>query len=103
MFEAIFPEARLLAAMGDQEAAARRLDPTLHDLRHTSLQFVSDPVGAGLLVRAMALRADLAHAAGDSATARLWGRTVHQLWSGSDPFLAPVVLRMQRLARGIVP
>jgi len=103
MFEAIFPEARLLVEMGDLEAAIRRLDPTLHDLRRTSLQFVSDPVGAGLLVRAMALRADLAHAAGDSATARRWGRTVSTLWSGSDPFLAPVMQRMQRLARGSVP
>jgi len=103
MFEAIFPEARLLVAMGDREAAIRRLDPTLHDLRRTSLQFVSDPVGAGLLVRAMALRADLAHAAGDSATARRWARTVATLWSGSDSFLAPVLQRMQRLARGSAP
>jgi hypothetical protein len=103
MFEAIFPEARLLAAMEDLQAAVRRLDPTLRDLHRTSLQFVSDPVGAGILVRAMALRADLAQAAGDTVNARLWSRTVYQLWSGSDPFLAPVVLRMQRLARGIAP
>ncbi|HSE50947.1 MAG TPA: hypothetical protein VLB00_02100, partial [Gemmatimonadales bacterium] len=102
-FEAILPEARLLASMGDLTGAIGRLNPTLSDLRHVSLQLVSNPVGAALLVRAMAFRADLAHAAGDTTTARQWGRTVHTLWSGSDPFLAPVVLRMQRLARGIFP
>jgi hypothetical protein len=102
-FEAILPEARLLASMGDRTGAIVRLDPTLSDLRHVSLQQISNPVGAALLTRAMAFRADLAQAAGDSFTARRWARTVHQLWSGSDPFLAPVVQRMQSLARGAVP
>lgn len=102
-FEAILPEARLLASFGDLPGAIGRLDPTLEDLRNVSLQLVNGPVGAGLLVRAMAFRADFAHAAGDAATARRWGRTVATLWSGSDPFLAPVIQRMQRLARGSAP
>ena len=61
---------------------------------------VNDPVGAALLVRAMAFRADLAGASGDSVTARRWGRAVAGLWSSSDPFLAPVVERMHRASRG---
>jgi hypothetical protein len=99
-FEAILPEARLLAAMGNSSAAIRQLDPTLSNLRRLSLQLVNDPVGAALLVRAMAFRADLAGASGDSVTARRWGRAVAGLWSSSDPFLAPVVERMHRASRG---
>lgn len=98
-FEAILPEARLLAAMGNTAAAIRQLDPTLSNLRRLSLQLVNDPVGAALLVRAMAFRADLASAAGDSVTAKRWGRAVAGLWSSSDPFLAPVVERMHRASR----
>jgi len=103
MFEALLPEARLLAAMGDAAAAVGRLDPTLATLRRVSLPGVSDPVGAGLLVRAMALRADLAMAMRDSANARRWGRAVAVLWSSSDPFLAPVVERARRASRGTTP
>jgi hypothetical protein len=99
-FEAILPEARLLAAMGNSSAAIRQLDPTLSNLRRLSLQLVNDPVGAALLVRAMAFRADLATASGDSVTAKRWGRAVAGLWSSSDPFLAPVVERMHRASRG---
>ena len=102
-FEAILPEARLLASMGDSRGAIARLEPTLSDLSHVSLEFVSNPVGAALLVRAMAFRADLAHSVNDHATARRWGRTVHLLWSGSDPVLEPVVQRMRSLARSSVP
>ncbi len=98
-FEGVYPEARLLAAMGDRQAAIGRLDPTLADLRHSSLQVVSHPLGAGLLVRAMAFRADLAAAVGDSANARRWSQTVSTLWSEADPFLAPLVQRMRRLIR----
>ena len=92
-FEAILPEARLLAAMGHTAAAINRLDPTLSDLRHLSIQVVIDPVGAALLVHAMAFRAELAVAVRDSATARRWTRTVATLWSAADPFLTPVVQR----------
>ncbi|HEX7024496.1 MAG TPA: hypothetical protein VF187_06735, partial [Gemmatimonadales bacterium] len=89
MFEAVLPEARLLAAMGHVTEAIELLDPTLSALRLVSLQFVSDPLGAGLLVRAMAFRAELAGRAGDRAGAAMWRRAVRALWSSADPFLAP--------------
>jgi hypothetical protein len=99
-FEAIFPEARILAAVGEHRAAISRLDPTLSDLRHMSLQLVNSPMGAALLVRAMALRADLAMTVGDSANARKWARPVALLWSNADPFLEPLVQRMRRIIDG---
>jgi hypothetical protein len=95
-FEALLPEARVFSAMGDVKTAIGRLDPILLDLRHASLQIVSHPVGAALLVRAMGFRAELASAAGDSVNARKWGQAVRILWSEADPFLAPVVQRMLR-------
>jgi hypothetical protein len=98
-FEGVFPEAKLLAQLGNSREALGRLDPILSDLRHFSLQVVSQPLGAGLLVRAMAFRADLAASLGDSATARHWGGVVGTLWSQADPFLEPLVRRMQRYAR----
>jgi protein kinase-like protein len=98
MFEALLPEARLLTTLGDRRAAIARLDPTLTDLRHVSLSLVSDPVGAGLLVRSMALRRDLAEAAGDTVNARRWAAAVGTLWSDADSFLLPIVRRMSRPA-----
>jgi tetratricopeptide (TPR) repeat protein len=79
----------------------------------TALQFVAPPLdalptlGTGLLdfvsqsgglVRAMALRAELAARAGDQATAARWAQGVITLWSAADPPLQPLVQRMQRLA-----
>ena len=102
-FEAILPEATILSAAGGHGAAISRVDPTLSDLRHMSLQLVNSPVGAALLVRAMALRADLAMTVGDSANARKWARPVTLLWSNADPFLMPLVQRMRRLVDGRKP
>jgi hypothetical protein len=57
-----------------------------------------DVARAGTLVRALALRADLAARVGDRAASRVWARAVAVLWSGADPFLQPLVRRMARLA-----
>jgi tRNA A-37 threonylcarbamoyl transferase component Bud32 len=97
--DALYPEAALLAAMGDEQAAAQWLDPTLHALAGTAPLVFIDPGRAGALVRAMALRADLAHRAGERATAARWARVVLVLWSDADAFLDPLVARMQRLTR----
>jgi len=40
--------------------------------------------GAAGLVRAMALRAELADRAGDVARARRWARAVHELWQDAE-------------------
>jgi hypothetical protein len=46
----------------------------------------------------MALRAELAAAAGDAATAGRWARAVVVLWSDADPTLASLVARQRALA-----
>jgi hypothetical protein len=46
----------------------------------------------------MALRAELAAQAGDSAKAKRWANDVVLLWSGADQELQPIVRRMQELA-----
>jgi len=50
------------------------------------------------LVRAMALRAELAAAAGDRRTARWWAQRVTILWRDADDPLRSVVERMRALA-----
>ncbi|HSE52575.1 MAG TPA: serine/threonine-protein kinase [Gemmatimonadales bacterium] len=99
-FETLHPEASLLAAIGDVSGAIRLLDPTLQSLRSTSLDLYRNPVGAGMLVRAMALRAELAARSDDQATAARWARAVLVLWSDADDFLQPIVSRMEQLSRG---
>ena len=42
---------------------------------------LADPVAAASLVRAMALRAELAERAGDHRTAALWAAAVVELWT----------------------
>jgi hypothetical protein len=97
--DALFPEAALLARLGDDRAAADLLDPTLRVLGATQPHAFADAVHAGSLVRAAALRAELAERAGDRAGARGWAAAVAALWTHADPFLVPLVARMQRLAR----
>jgi tRNA A-37 threonylcarbamoyl transferase component Bud32 len=99
MLETLHPEAAMLAGMGDVRAAVELLDPTLSALGAVSIELVRDPVGAGMLMRALALRAELAERIGDRASAARWGRAVATLWSGADSFLQPVVVRMRHLAR----
>lgn len=97
--DAVFGEAAVLASLGDRAGAAAWLDPTLDSLSLVAPRRLSDPVRAGALVRAMALRADVAAAVGDGRTARRWARAVATLCSDETPFLAPVLHRMRLLAR----
>ncbi len=95
-FETLLPEAWLFLQLRDTASAERRLDPSLAVTALASVNF-ADHVHAGMLVRTMALRADLAAARGQPAVARRWARAVVALWSGADPFLQPTVARMRRL------
>jgi hypothetical protein len=97
--DALFPEASLLAALGDERAAIDWLDPTLGTLARTGPQLFADALGAGPLVRALALRAELAASVGDTAGARRYASIVVALWSDADPFLQEAVERMRRLLR----
>ena len=97
--DALFPETWLLAALGDTREAISWIDPTLNALAQTAPRVFGDPARAGSLVRALALRAELAHRAGDQAGAARWARVVAVLWSNADGFLAPTVREMERLVR----
>jgi hypothetical protein len=91
-------EAWVLAQIGDTAAAVRRLDLTLTALPTLGTMLVRDVPQAAAVGRAMALRADLAAASGDSATARRWAQDVVALWSGASPALSEPVARMKSLA-----
>ena len=67
-----------------------------HSASHAESVLLLDHVqDAAFLVRAMALRSDLAANAGDSRTAERWGTAVSELWAGADAPLASVVARMK--------
>jgi hypothetical protein len=97
-FDALYPEAWLLASLGDPQAAIAWLDPTLGELAAAAPQKFVDPANAGALVQAMALRADLAERIGNHRNASKRARVVCILWGDADPFLQPTVLRMRALS-----
>jgi tRNA A-37 threonylcarbamoyl transferase component Bud32/tetratricopeptide (TPR) repeat protein len=96
-----YQEAWLRLQVGDTAGAVHQLDATLTALPTLTpylLDYVQD---AASLVRAMALRSDIAEASGDQRTARRWGSAVAELWAGADAPLASVVARMkERATRG---
>ena len=93
-----WPAARLWLALHDTAAAVSQLDATLNGIRNYDSGRLRDPVIVASMLRSMVLRADIASAAGDSESARRWGRVVAELWSGADAGLQPVVRRMARYA-----
>jgi eukaryotic-like serine/threonine-protein kinase len=93
-----YQEAWLRLQVGDTAGAVRQLDATLTALPTLTpylLDYVQD---AAFLVRAMALRSDIAAAAGDQRTAEKWGSAVSELWAGADAPLASIVARMKERA-----
>ena len=90
-----YQEAWLLLQVGDTTAATSKLDATLGALPALGpyiLDYVQDAV---FLVRAMALRSDLAALSGDARTARRWAAAVSDLWERSDTPLQSEVARMR--------
>lgn len=96
--DALLQEASALAHVGFHQRAIEWLDPTLQSLRF-SAQDLGLVTRTGPLVRAMALRAELAALSGDTAAARRWARPVVVLWRDADPFLRPRIDRMRELSR----
>jgi tRNA A-37 threonylcarbamoyl transferase component Bud32/tetratricopeptide (TPR) repeat protein len=95
----VYQEAWLLLQVGDSAGAVRRLDTSLNALSTLGPYVIAIVPHAAFLVRAMALRSDLAARAGDQRVARSWGSAVTELWSGADPELQVVVDRMRRNMR----
>jgi len=90
-----YQEAWLRLQVGDTAGAVRQLDATLTALPTLTSYLLDYVQDAAFLVRAMALRSDLAAAAGDQRTAGKWGSAVSELWAGADSPLASVVSRMK--------
>ncbi len=99
MFDALFPETASLAHVGDAAGAISWIDDSLNSLRFSSSTDLGQIPRAGALVRAMALRAELAEKVGDHASARKWAAALQVLWAAPDAFLAPTVVRMKQLAK----
>ena len=96
-FDALLPEAALLARHGDPALAAAWLDEAFADVRTSTPDF--DAIRAAALVRCLVLRAELAVRLGQPDEARRWAGAVVALWENADPELQPVVARMRLLAR----
>jgi tetratricopeptide (TPR) repeat protein len=93
-----FQEARVLLGLADTAAAIRHLDGALLGLSALRSDAIPDVAQSASLVRAMALRGELASRAGDRAVATWWARNVLLLWSDADPPLHGVVSRMRAIA-----
>jgi hypothetical protein len=92
-------EASLRASVGDASGAIRHLDYVLTALPTLGTFAVREEAQAAALGRALTLRAELAAAAGDSATAARRARQALTLWERADPPLARTLGRLRELAR----
>ncbi len=92
-----YGEAQVLLQLRDTAGAIAALDPPLQALPTLSTYLLEQPEQVGTVIRAMALRAELAGTQNDVATARRWSNAVAALWANADPPLAPVVERMRAL------
>jgi hypothetical protein len=84
--------------MGDTAAAIRQLDLVLDALPTLGTLAIREEPQAAAVPRAMALRAELASARRDSATARRWAGSALALWANADAPLKPTVDRLRTFA-----
>ncbi|HUF12344.1 MAG TPA: protein kinase [Longimicrobiales bacterium] len=96
--DVLYAEAALLALLGDTTRAAAWLDPVLAALPSVQPGKLEDVARTGGLVRAMALRAELAHRSGNSATAARWARAAATLWARGEAGTRPTLERMRQIA-----
>ncbi len=82
--DVVYGEAWLRTQLGDTLGATRDLERALRGLPVATTRIVRDAGLAASLVRAMALRAELAHKAGDRAKAKYWAGAVYSLWGRGD-------------------
>lgn len=92
--DALFAEAALWSAVGEDDRVLEWLDPVLTSLPRKPSQ-VHDVERIAGLMRSAVLRADAASALGDRVAARRWANAVRILWSDADTDFRPIVNRMQ--------
>jgi hypothetical protein len=97
-FDALLVHTSLLALLGDTLQAAALLDSTLTAIRWTEPGSLSHAYRAATLIHALAFRAELAAAQGDTGVAGRWAAPVATLWRNADDELQPLVMRMGELA-----
>jgi hypothetical protein len=95
--DGVYRRARLSLALGDTVVAIRHLDHVLGALPTLDIKLLDQIEQAAMLVRAMALRAELGDRLKDRATARHWAGNVVVLWDGGDAALQPLVSQMKTL------
>ena len=91
-------EAWLRAAAGDSAGAERQLDLVLDALPTLGTQAVRETAQSAAVGRAMVLRAELAGARHDTATAHRWAKGALELWTKADASLKPTLDRMKVVA-----
>jgi tRNA A-37 threonylcarbamoyl transferase component Bud32/tetratricopeptide (TPR) repeat protein len=94
----VFHTARQLLGTKDTLRASALLDLLLDALPSAPADLLDDAVDGATLVRAMALRAELAAAARDTTRAVRWASAAATLWRAADAPLADKVARMRSIA-----
>jgi hypothetical protein len=89
-----YASARFLAIAGDTATAILWLDGFLGSLRWFTPDTFESLADAGVVGRAMALRARLAQQQNDDVNARRWGRAVAALWATAEPAARAAALRL---------
>ena len=90
--------ARLALSLGDTVSAMSELDPVLRALPTLAPTLLSRVAQTASLVRALALRAELADRRGDPTSAKQCAGAVVALWQNADPPLQPLIARMKALS-----
>jgi Protein kinase domain len=94
----VVQEARLEMAIGDTAGGVRRLDLVLRALPTLGPFAVREEAQAAAVGRALALRAELARAAGDTAQQRRFAQDALTVWRNADPPFGPMLQRLRSLA-----
>jgi len=91
-----YHEALVLLAIGDTTDAIGRLDQALEGLSHAPTWLLDDVHRAAAVGAAMRVRAEVAGARGDAATAQRWARAAISLWDGGDPEVRAALASLRR-------
>jgi serine/threonine-protein kinase len=94
---AAIPVAQTWLALRDTGEAIRRLDAVLRTLPALDIGLLTDVEEPALLVRTLALRAELADRLGDSSSALSYANAVLVLWKNADRTLSPLLQSMRTI------